>query len=892
MRGEKAEMGKGMRLPIVILLLLWGLQVMTGSGAAQEIISKRIAVFPFAVLSKEPLEQIGERIQQQMQDYLAKEGFALVAPEDLQRELSVLKEPLTEPEALEIGRKLGVDVVVTGTLIKVGPTLALEAHINDLTGKLPPTTVKTEGEGLGTLPHLTDKLAQETSFKILGRERIARVEVKGNRRVENDAILAAVQTREGDLVSPAKLREDLKAVYKLGYFTDVKIDVSDTPEGQVVTFLVQEKPAIKEIYIEGNRKIKDKKIMEVLDIKKYSIASDAAIRENVEKVEELYREKGYYEASIKYRLEPITKEEVNLVLEIEEGPKLYIKEISFEGNRAFKDKQLRKVMETKEKSLLTFITGAGILKSETLERDVEKVAAFYYNNGYIKARVGEPKIDIRHRGIYVTIPVEEGPRYKVGQVNFQGDLLEPPEKLREMLKITEEEIYSREVVQEDLTTLGDFYADHGYATANISPLLRENEEALTVDITFDIHKGEKIYFERIEIAGNTRTRDKVIRRELRVYEQELFSATDIKRSIQNLRRLEFFEDVNFSTSPGTSPNKMNLKINVKERPTGTFGVGAGYSTQDRVVGMIEISQNNLFGRGQRLQLQGLLGAISHRFRLSFLEPYLFDRPLSFGIDGYNWEREYDEYIRKSKGGDLRLSHPMRWEFTRLYGSYRFENVNLRDLSPNASQVLREAATIHNTSALSLTFRRDSRDALFNPTRGSDNSISVELAGIGGDTAFTRYIVESGWYFPLWWSTVGVLHGRVGYLQRNPWGELPSYEKFYLGGIDTVRGFKYAEISPRDPVTNERIGGEKFVQFNTEYRFPLYKKLGLIGLVFFDAGQVYASNQDYFSSMRTSVGVGLRWFSPMGPLRVEWGYNLRPKPWESHSNWEFSVGGVY
>jgi len=874
------------------ILLLLGLLCLAGTSAAQELVFKKVAVFPFSVMSKEPLQHLGGKIQVNIQDYLLKEGFELIAPDDLNRELAKLKEPPTNTQAVELGRNLGADIVITGSMIKIGPTLALKAQLTDLTGKIAPTTLAAEGVGLGALDQLSNKLAQEASYKILGQERIFRIEVKGNRRVEKDAILAIIQSREGDLIAPAKLRDDLKAVYKLGYFTDVKIDVSDSPEGRILTFLVDEKPAIRDIMVEGNRKIKDKKILEALDIKLYSVASDAAIIENINKVKGIYREKGYYEAVVNYRLEPISKEEVNLVLEIEEGPKLYIKDISFEGNRAFKDKELKKVLETKEKSLLTFITGAGILNKDTLERDAEKIAAFYYNHGYIKARVGEPKIDIRRKNIYVTFPIEEGSQYKVGKVDFQGDLLEPPEKLRQLLSITKEEIYSREVIQKDLTALGDFYADFGYANANISPLLKENDLDLTVDILFDIHQGEKIYFERIEISGNTKTRDKVIRRELRVYEQELFSSTAIKRSVQNLRRLEFFEDVNFSTSPGSSSDKMNLKITIKERPTGTFGVGAGYSTQDRVVGMIEISQANLFGRGQKLKAQGLLGAISHRFRLGFEEPYLFDRPLSLGIDAYNWEREYDEYIRKSKGGNVQLSHPMRWEYTRLYGGYRYENVNLRDLDPHASQVLREAASIHNTSAVSMTFRRDSRDAQFNPTRGSDNSISLELAGLGGQVAYTRYVGESGWYFPLFWNTVGVLHGRIGYLQKNPWGKLPSYEKFYLGGIDTLRGFKYAEVSPRDPITNERIGGTKFVQFNTEYRFPLYKKLGLIGILFFDAGNVYANNVAYFSSMRTSIGTGIRWFSPMGPLRVEWGYNLRPKPWESHSNWEFSVGGVF
>jgi outer membrane protein insertion porin family len=356
--------------------------------------------------------------------------------------------------------------------------------------------------------------------------------------------------------------------------------------------------------------------------------------------------------------------------------------------------------------------------------------------------------------------------------------------------------------------------------------------------------------------------------------------------------LEFFEDVSFSTSPGSAPNKVNLKINVKERPTGQFGVGAGYSTQDRIIGMVEVSQSNLFGRGQQLRAQGVIGSLARRYRLSFTEPYLFDRPLSFGIDVYNWERQYIEYTRRSTGGSLRLGHPMRWEYTYLLWMYRYENTDLMDLTAYSSPILLDAAKVKNTSATSLTIRRDSRDAIFTPTKGSDNSLTVELAGLGGDAAFTRLVFDSGWYFPLFWDTVGVLHGRIGYMNRNSWGALPAFERFYLGGIDTIRGYKYAEISPRDPATGERIGGDKFQFFNVEWRYPIYKKAGLTGVIFVDSGDVYGSGKTYFSSMRTSVGTGIRWFSPLGPLRLEWGYNLNPKSWDRRSAFDFSIGGNF
>ncbi len=879
-----------------LALLLLALMLFPASTAAQEpeLIFKKVAVFPFSVLSRVPMDYLGDKVRQEFQERFRAEGFTLIPPEDLQRELDKLKEAPTDAAAREIGHKLGAEAIVLGQVVIVGEATSLETHLLDLTGRMPPAIFKNQGTGLPSLAGLARQQAQEASLKILGKERLARIDIKGNRRIDADAILSAMQTREGEIVSPTRLREDLKGIYKMGYFTDVKFDLSDTPQGRVLTVLVTEKPAIREIVIRGNRKIKRDKIIETIDIKPFSVVSEAAIRSNINKILKLYGEKGYYEAQVNYSLQPITPTEVDLVFEVNEGVKLFVKEIRFEGNRAFKDKALRGVMETKKRGLLTWFTGSGKLDRDVLERDVEKIAAFYYNHGYIKAKVGEPRVDIRQQRIIITIPIEEGPQYRVGHVDLQGDLLEDKESLLKRLEIRKEKIYSREVIQKDLSNLADFYADQGYANADITPLIKENDPELSVDVVFDISQGKKVYFERIEIAGNIKTRDKVIRRELRVYEQELFSATNLKESLKNLRRLEFFEDVNFSTNPGSTPDRLNLKVTVKERPTGTFGIGAGYSTQDRIVGMVEISQNNLFGRGQQLRLQGILGAVTSRFRLSFTEPYLFDRPLSFGIDGYNWERDYDEYTRKDKGGSLRLAHPLRWKYTRLYGSYRFENIKISGLSDWSSPILREAADIHNTSAVSLSLRRDSRDALFTPTKGSDNSISFELAGVGGEVGYLRYVAESSWYFPLFWSTVGVLHGRFGYMHNLPaLGLMPAYEKFYLGGIDSIRGFGYAEISPRDPTTLDRIGGNMFSQFNVEYRFPmpLVKKFGILGVVFFDAGNVYG-RYEVGPTFRTSVGTGFRWYSPMGPLRVEWGYNLSKKPWEKASAWEFSIGGSF
>jgi len=886
------------RLILAVILVLW---VSMGLAPAQEpeLTFKKVAVFPFAVLSKIPREYMGEKVRQEFEERLKAEGFTLVPPEELNKEMAAVKAPVTEEQAKDIGRRLGADTVVTGQVIIVGEEISLEARILDLSGRQAPITLKLHGTGLSSLPGLARQMAGEVGLRTLGKERIRRVVVKGNRRIEADAIMGVMQTREGEVISPTRLREDLKAIYKMGYFTDVKFDISDTPEGRVLTVIVKEKPSILHTSIRGNIHVKEKQILDAMDIKNLTVASESVIKEAIEKALKVYREKGYYGAKITYTLEPITPNEVNLVFNVDEGGPVTIKGINFEGNHAFTAKELKKVIETKEKGLplISRITGAGKLVQEKLEQDVEKIGAFYFNHGYIKAKVGEPKIDIRQGYAYVTFPITEGPQFRVGKVDVEGDLIEDKKDLLAKLKINKKEIYSRETIQEDITALSDLYADQGYANADITPLLKENDQKKTVDITFDINKGKKVYFERIEIAGNIKTRDKVIRRELRVYEQELFNATKLKESMKNLKRLEYFEDVNVSTTPGTTPERINLKVTVKERPTGSFGLGVGYSTQDKLVGMIEVSQNNLFGRGQRLQVQAMIGSIASRYRISFTEPYFFDRPLGLGIDAYNWLRIFDEYTQRSFGGSIRLAHPLRWKYTRLFGSYRFEDVRLYDLSYSASLTpsIVEASKIHVTSALTLGLSRDSRDSLFTPTKGSNQSLSVEWAGLGGDVALIRYMLDLAFYRSLKWGTVGVFHVRGGYIQGLSYGAQPAYELFYLGGIETIRGFKYATISPRDPITHDRIGGNKFFQVNTEYRFPVprLKKYGIIGLVFFDCGNVYSSNaKALVPNVRTSLGGGIRWFSPMGPLRVEWGYNLNKKPYEQQSAWEFTIGGTF
>jgi outer membrane protein insertion porin family len=438
------------------------------------------------------------------------------------------------------------------------------------------------------------------------------------------------------------------------------------------------------------------------------------------------------------------------------------------------------------------------------------------------------------------------------------------------------------------------YANEGYAYAEVTPRIERDEENLVVDITYTIDKGSLVYFEKIIIAGNDKTRDKVIRRELRVYEKELFSESRMKRSIQNLYRLDYFEDVKVDTPRGSADDQMLLKIDVTEKATGSFQLGGGYSTSEGPFVRGSVSQRNLFGRGQVLSLEAELGGRTTRYSLSFTEPWLFDIPLSAGFDLYNWRYDYDDYIKKSVGGVVRFGYPV-WRFTRAQVSYRYDSSDVSDIVADAADSIKELEGTNVTSSVTTALRYDSRDKIFNTTRGSKHRVSVEYAGnvLGGDIGFVKYLAETGWYFPIWWDHVFFVHGEGGLVTENGEGLVPDYERFYLGGMNSIRGYDWRDIFAVDE-NGDKVGGDKFVQANIEYQVPLFKDAGIVGVVFFDIGNVYGQDEGVdLGDTRESAGLGIRWFSPVGPIRLEYGHRLDTLPGqESGGQWEFSMGSAF
>ena len=857
-------------------------------NTARSLETVRVVVLPFEIHAVKDLSYMQTEISDMIKRDLKQDG-AIILEQEIISDLSWEKVAETVEGIRNFGVKSDADYVIWGSLTCIGQQFSLDAKMIKSSGEGSVGVFVKEGRGIENVLGIVKQLVRDISMKLFKREKVAKVLITGNKRIEGDAIKKIIKTKPGDVYLAKSLSQDLKAVHSMGYFEDIRIEAEESPQGKVIIFKIKEKPTIRIIRFKGNKVYKDDEIKENLSIKTGSILNTFKVRGNIKLIEELYKEKSYHNVKVTYNIQQLENNQADLEFVVQEGEKVLIRHIIFEGNNAYAEKKLKKMMTVSEKGFFSWMTSSGDLNREDLEQDIAKLSAFYYNNGYIQARVGEPQIEYQGDWIDITIKIDEGPRFKVGEVDITGDLVLSEEELKKKLKITKETYYNREVVRNDVLALTDLYSDEGYAYAEISPRIDKKIDELMVNITYVVTKRKQVYFENINIGGNAKTRDKVIRRELKVYEQELFSGKGLKRSVRNLYRLDYFEDIKVDTVKGSADDKMILKIDVTEKPTGTFSFGAGYSSVENVFGMASITQRNFLGRGQILSLDAQLGGTTTLYRLNFTEPWLFDIPLSARFDLYDWDTDYDDYDKHSQGGGVKFSYPV-FDFVRASVGYNYEVADIDNISESASESIKEMEGKNTISSITTGLIYDSRNKIYNPTKGSRHSITVEYAGLGGDIAFTKYLAETGWYVPVFWDIVTFLHGETGYVHENSGGYLPDYERFYLGGLNSLRGYGWRDVYVLDE-NGDEIGGDKYVQFNVEIMFPLLKKEGLVGLLFYDTGNVYNDNESIdLGDLRKTAGFGFRWYSPMGPIRLERGYIIDSEG--SGGQWEFGMGGAF
>ncbi len=877
-------------LPVVLLFAA----LFASPGSAD---TGKTAFLPLLISSPGDLQTLSEEADDRLRQALAATGYDFIArpeAEQLADYGGSWPPPATTLE--KIAARTGYANLAVGQLTVIGEALSVDVKLFDLLSPDNPSFYFQTAESFADLPAAFTSIVNDIDGYLARDFRIAAIVPEGNKRIDSGAILRKISTKAGDTYDQAALREDLKEIFAMGYFNDVQISVSDTEKGKMVVFRVIEKPIIRSVLFAGITELKEEDVREAANIKENFILNPVQISTAEEAIRQLYKTKGFYNSAVLSEISYPDDRGAVVSFTIDEGKKIFIKDISFEGNSSFDDSTLKKQIETAPKWFLSWLTGSGLLDRNVIEQDSQKIVAFYNDNGYLDAKIGEPQITQEEEWLYIKFIIEEGPRYRVGTVELSGDLLGSEAEMLAMLDIRNQTYLSRQTVRDDILKLNDYYAEAGYAFASIRPSIDKSPAGERMDVVFHINKGELVYIDRITIKGNTRTRDNVIRRELRVAEGGVFDSKALRESTQGLQRLMFFEEVSVTPEPSLDPNRMNIVVEVKEKATGTFSIGAGYSSVDNIILMGQISENNFLGRGDTLALSANIGGESSRYNLAYTNPSLNDSPLSWGTDLFNTYREYDDYTKESWGGGIRFGYPV-FEQWRMFGNYSYTDTDLSDVSENASFIIKNSVDLNVTSSVKVSLVRDTRNQRYGASEGSRNLVSVQYAGgpLGGDAQFTKVEGSTGWYFPMPLKTVFRVSASAGQVFENESRKLPVYERFFLGGLNSVRGFEYGKISPTDPVTGERIGGDKMWYTNTEIIFPLLETQGLMGVIFYDAGQVLNDDQDWSEatdSTRQAAGAGVRWLSPMGPLHLVWGYNLDPEDDEDQSVWDFSVGGVF
>jgi outer membrane protein insertion porin family len=793
------------------------------------------------------------------------------------------------------------------------------------------------------------------------KEKIKEVKIAGNLRVEEDGIRLHLKNHAGDIYDPALVEQDVKAIYRMGFFDDVKADLS--PQG-VLTYTVKEKPYIKEVKIQGNSQVARDKIETALGITARTVLDRSKVAEGIDKVRKLYAEQGYVNAAIDYAVSVESSNQATVVVDIKEGTRLLIKRISFEGNHAFTDSDLKSLMATKEEWIFSFITNRGVLDRDILTNDIAILSNHYYDNGFIDHKIDEPIVLKARDGLELVIRINEGEQYRVGKVELGGDLIQDGRELLKRVKITPGQIFRGSRLREDITTLTNMYSNKGFAFVQVDPVTKVNSAEKKVDVQLLIAKGPPVYFNRILVAGNTKTRDNVVRRELLATEQELYSGAKVTQSKNALQRTGYFEDVNLTTKKTDQPDAVDMLVDVKEGPTGNFSIGAGYSSGDGFLFNASVAEKNLMGRGQGVNGAFTLGSKRQDFTVGYTDPYFRDTNVSMGMDGFNTRRDYTDFTERKLGFDVNSSYPLKhfnvpffgpaktdssigsdelasaapitmWDFMRGGMSYELTHENITGISKTAPIEIQDQKGTSLTSSMTPSLSYDSRDHFFNPTEGTKSGLSLKLAGLGGDTRFLKSDLSARWYYPLLkdpnWGGAYVL-GLGGSLGRGfgiSQNDLPLFERYFIGGINSVRGFTDRSIGPRtqaacisdqstahnvykldgtklnskncEAYTNpaypndtytyssgDVIGGNNSAVFNTELMFPIAEQYGLRGVAFFDVGNAWNGGFN-FGDFRRSVGVGARWLSPFGPLRVELGFPLNKQPGDQTSVLGFSVG---
>ncbi len=803
------------------------------------------------------------------------------------------------------------------------------------------------------------RLPQSPSEKVEG-EPIVGVEVKDNRRIASEDILSYVREKIGQPFRVEALASDVRSIWDSGNFEDVQVDLTEVARGVRLRFKVVERPNIKAIEFEGNDELDNDKLTEVVEVKPNTILNLPQVRRSVDKIKDAYRDKGYLLADVTQVVEPQHDNEVIVKFKIVEHKEVTVRRVTFIGNEHVSDSDLRDVMQTGQGSFFDFGSG-GSYKQDVLERDILLISALYYDKGYMAVQIGTPRVMLTtdREGIDITIVIHEGPRFKIRRLDIyeqdnDGNKVDPlggRKKLREMIRAQPDDWFNRAEIVKDLESVRTLYKDAGYYTVEAEPDTEVDAAHAQVDIIIPIKRGPPVRIERIEIKGNTKTRDKVVRRELEIQEGQLYSDTGVEISRRRVMALGYFDRVDVTKEVGSAPDKVVVYFEIAEKPTGTFQIGAGFSSIESFIATAQVQQANLFGNGTSLALQAQVSGLRQIISLRYFEPYFFDTDWSMSAEAYDQLYIFPNFARRSLGGSLTFGYALIQPWLRLSVTGTVEEDTVDTSAQTFFGGLGAQSSVYAglfqklplanlfnaglTVSLRPTIVLDTRDNRLFPTSGVYIQASTELASaaFGSEVEYWRHRFVGRFYYPLGGATPGQpgsgfvikMNTELGYISSpSPFG-VPIYQRFFLGGILDIRGFLLRSIGPRLPLNQTldpnsppiqygaTIGGNLEAFMNLELEFPILDKVGIRGVVFFDAGNTWNTEQQFchttpapqldpliqpcFSAsslalLRTSVGVGIRWFSPLGPLRFEWGFPLYRLAYEQPYDFEFTIGNFF
>lgn len=723
---------------------------------------------------------------------------------------------------------------------------------------------------------------------------IEEIRVEGTQRIEPETVRSYMKVNPGDPFDALLLDESLKALFATGLFADVTL----RREGDALIVTVVENPIINRIAFEGNRRIDDETLEVETSLRPRVVFTRTKVQNDVQRILELYRAAGRFGAMVEPKVIQLDQNRVDLVFEINEGPATEIKSINFIGNRAFSDGRLREEITTSESAFWRFLSTTDTYDPDRLTFDRELLRRFYLSEGYADFRVISAVAELTpdREGFIITFTIEEGPRYEFGKIDIRTTLPNlDPVSLRDQITTEEGDWYDAEEVEETISNLTEAVGDLGYAFVDIRPSAERDREALTIDVTYAIEEGPKVYVERIDIEGNVRTEDEVIRREFTLDEGDAFNASKLRRARRQLENLGFFRSVDITNQPGTQPDRTVVKVDVEEQSTGNLSFGAGFSSTAGPIGSVTINERNLLGRGQDLRLNFIIAGQFTQVDLGFTEPYFLDRNLAAGFDLFRVTEAQDDlaFEEEQIGGSLRAGYNLQEDLRQLW-RYTLKRQTIDNVDEDASPFIQDEEGSVVQSSLSQDLTYDTLDNRLDPREGLVAGMTNEVSGLGGDSRFLKNTLRAGYYYPLSDELTGSVRASVG----NVVGlgqDTSLFDRFFTAG-EGVRGFERAGIGPRDAVTGDALGGDNFYISTVELSFPLGlpEDLQIRGRVFTDVGAVFGfdegdSRVDDSSSPRVSVGTGISWVSPFGPVIVDLGFAIIKEDFDQTEILRFSFG---